>query len=166
MSRSGYSDDLDEAELNLWRGSVARAIRGKRGQKALREILAALDAMPEKSLAAESLVTADGEYCTLGVLGARRGIDLGKLDPEDWDSVAKAFDIAPALVREIVFENDEASPDFEFSEIEICGPMRVVYPNFEKHRRTVRVPVEGVAELRWQHMRDWVARQLNQEVAA
>ena len=45
MSRSGYSTDLDDQALNLWRGTVHRAIHGKRGQAMLRELLAALDAM-------------------------------------------------------------------------------------------------------------------------
>lgn len=107
MSRSGYSDDCDGWELICWRGAVNSAIRGKRGQRTLHEILAALDAMPVKALAAESLVTADGQCCTLGVLGAQRGIALDELDPEDPDGVAQAFGIAPALAKEIVFENDE-----------------------------------------------------------
>lgn len=53
MSRSGYSDDDDDdggSRLNLWRGAVERAIKGKRGQAFLRELGAALDAMPDKRL--------------------------------------------------------------------------------------------------------------------
>jgi hypothetical protein len=46
MSRSGYSDDHSEWDLIRWRGAVASAIRGKRGQAFLRELLVALDAMP------------------------------------------------------------------------------------------------------------------------
>jgi hypothetical protein len=45
MSRSGYSDDLDPLALGRWRGRVASAMRGKRGQAFLREMLAAMDAM-------------------------------------------------------------------------------------------------------------------------
>ncbi|QMV32434.1 hypothetical protein KMC43_gp59 [Ralstonia phage Raharianne] len=41
MSRSGYTYDCDdEGTLGLWRGSVTRAIRGKRSQKALMELAA------------------------------------------------------------------------------------------------------------------------------
>ncbi len=36
MSRSGYQDDCEG--LNLYRGTVRRAIRGKRGQAFLREL--------------------------------------------------------------------------------------------------------------------------------
>ena len=45
MSRSGYSDDDEDGRLAMWRGAVQSAIRGKRGQAALRELLTALDAM-------------------------------------------------------------------------------------------------------------------------
>jgi hypothetical protein len=57
VSRSGYVDDMcDEWALIRYRGAVASAIRGKRGQAFLREMLAALDAMPEKRLTAGALV--------------------------------------------------------------------------------------------------------------
>ncbi|KVE37352.1 hypothetical protein [Burkholderia sp. TSV86] len=108
MSRSGYSDDCDGWDLIRWRGAVASAIKGARGQAFLRELADALDAMPEKRLIANELQTADGEFCTIGVLGHARGIDMSKLDPDDRDSVSAAFGIAPALAAEIVFENDEA----------------------------------------------------------
>lgn len=114
MSRSGYNMDGDGDQWGLirWRGAVTSAIRGKRGQLALQEIAAALDALPTKELAAHSLVTADGGCCTLGALGIARGLDLTAFGTEDTDevdmgSVANAFGIAPALAREIVFENDE-----------------------------------------------------------
>jgi len=104
MSRSGYTDDCDN--LAMWRGAVRSATLGTRGQALLRDLLAALDAMPEKALVAGEL-EADGDYCALGALGKVRGVELSKLDPEDWDTVAAEFNIAPALAREIVYENDE-----------------------------------------------------------
>jgi len=41
MSRSGYSDDCEGSELAMWRGQVASAKRGKRGQRFFRELVAA-----------------------------------------------------------------------------------------------------------------------------
>jgi hypothetical protein len=162
MSRSGYTDDYDEDGTGgLWRGAVARSIQGKRGQAALKELAKALDAMPVKALAAESLVTESGEFCTLGVLGAARGIDMTPIDPDDWDAVAKAFNIAPAMVREIVYENDEQINEWKYQEIEICGTMRPYYPDYGRHGRSVRVPVADAAERRWRYMREWTARQIN-----
>lgn len=107
MSRSGYSEDLDQWDLIRWRGQVASAIRGKRGQKLLSELLAALEAMPEKRLVSGDLETVEGEHCALGVLGKARGIAMADIDPEDPAQVASAFDIAEQLAQEIVYENDE-----------------------------------------------------------
>lgn len=163
MSRSGYSDDYDEDGTGgLWRGAVNRAIKGKRGQTALKELAVAMDSMPKKTLAAESLVTEDGELCTLGVLGQARGLNLTQLDPENWDSVAKAFNIAPAMVREIVFENDEGLSAYEYVDIEICGPVQPYYPHYGRHKQTRRIdiPEEVLAEQRWIQMRNWVAAQI------
>lgn len=107
MSRSGYSDDCDDNwQMIMWRGRVASSIRGKRGQKLLAELAEAMDSMPEKKLIKHELKCETG-YCALGVVGAKRGISLDDLDPEDPDGVADAFDIAAPLAREIVFENDE-----------------------------------------------------------
>jgi hypothetical protein len=107
MSRSGYSDDCDGWSLIRWRGAVTSAMRGKRGRDLLLELRDALDAMPEKVLIAHELVDATGSFCTLGVIGQARGLPLKDIDPEDSDQVAKHFGIAPALAKEIVFENDE-----------------------------------------------------------
>lgn len=110
MSRSGYSDDLDDNwSLIKWRGMVASASRGKRGQKFFMELLAALDAMPQKRLIAHELETPSGEVCAIGSLGKARGLDMSTLDPEDSETVAFKFDIADCLAREIVYVNDEGS---------------------------------------------------------
>ena len=107
MSRSGYTDDCGGWEMNLWRGAVDRAIKGRRGQGLIRELVAALDAMPTKRLIAESLVQPDGEVCALGSVAKARGADVSQIDPEDREAVAKVFGIAPALAAEIAFINDD-----------------------------------------------------------
>jgi hypothetical protein len=107
MSRAGYSDSLDRWDLIKWRGQVASAIRGKRGQTLLRALRDSLDAMPEKALITGDLINVDGEVCVLGCLAKSRGMNVDEIDPDDPESVARAFDIAPQLAREIVYENDE-----------------------------------------------------------
>ncbi len=107
MSRSGYHEDIDNWDLIRWRGQVASAIRGKRGQGLLRELLAALDAMPEKALVTSEYETEQGEVCTLGALGKARGIEMKGFDPDDYDGWANTFDVAHQLVQEITFLNDE-----------------------------------------------------------
>ena len=106
MSRSGYSDDCDGWRLIMWRGAVTSAIKGSRGQQFLRELAEGMDAMPVKELIANALV-ADGAYCAMGVVGAKRGVDMSKIDPDEPSQVSKAFDIAAALAQEIAFINDD-----------------------------------------------------------
>jgi hypothetical protein len=106
MSRSGYGDDYDQWAMIRWRGAVASAIRGRRGQALLREMLAALDAMEAKRLVADDLVR-NGEVCALGALGVARGLSMADIDPEDLAGVAAAFGIVPTLVAEISYMNDE-----------------------------------------------------------
>lgn len=106
--RSGYSDDIDERDLAMWRGRVASAMRGKRGQQLLRDLLAALDAMPQKRLIANDLIH-DGDVCLLGAGARVRGItDIGTIDPEDHDALGSLFNVASCLIQEIEFVNDEA----------------------------------------------------------
>ena len=98
MSRSGYSDDeIDQWDLIRWRGAVKSAIRGKRGQAFLAEMLEALDAMPEKRLIANDLRDRDGEVCALGAVGVKRRMHLALLDPEERDRVAREFGIAQVI---------------------------------------------------------------------
>jgi len=133
MSRSGYSDDINNWDMIRWRGMVASATRGQRGQKFFKDLLTALDEMPVKELIAEELETVDtGEVCAIGCLGKKRGVDMKALDPQEPDAVAKVFDIAPCLAQEIVYENDE-------------GAWR-------------ETPAE-----RWTRMRKWVQKQIKTE---
>jgi hypothetical protein len=129
MGRSGYNEDCEN--VALWRNAVDRAIKGKRGQAFLREMLAALDALTHKRLIDWALIE-DGEVCAIGSVGLLRGLDMRKLDPEDPASIAVAFGIAPALVQEIEFENDD---DFSY-----CA--------------------RPTPEQRFQGMRAWVVKQL------
>lgn len=109
MSRSGYDYDCDEWALIRWRGAVASAFRGRRGQAFLREMLAALDALPEGKLIAGEL-ECNGAVCALGAVGRARGTDMDGIDPYDRETVASTFGIAEAMAAEIVYMNDEHGP--------------------------------------------------------
>lgn len=112
MSRSGYIDDFeDPLELGQYRGRVASAIRGKRGQAFLRRLVAALDAMPEKRLITDELRNGN-DRCALGVVMGDNEAALA-LDPESHNAIGKALDIAPCLVAEVEYENDdeESTPE-------------------------------------------------------
>jgi hypothetical protein len=126
MNRSGYSDDLDNWALIRWRGAVLSAIRGKRGQAILRELVRALDALPERKLAAGELLAPDGKYCALGAIGRMRGMDMRPINMSDYESLARAFGITVALAAEITYENDGCA-----------------------------APSKFIEERRWEYMRDW-----------
>lgn len=123
MSRSGYSDDYDDQwGLIRWRGAVASAMKGARGQAFLKEMVEALDALPQRQLIADDLVKLSPdiegkalEYpqvCAIGAVGLKRGVDMSELDPEDYRGVANAFGIASAMAQEIVYVNDEMFYDY------------------------------------------------------
>lgn len=123
----------------------------------LRELVQALDALPAKRLAAGSLVTADGEVCTLGALGRARGMDLAPLDPEDREAVAKAFGVAEALAAEIMYLNDEEGPQEQTAfNFRVCGPMRP----WESHTQLRYRWNEQAGAARWSQMRAWAVANL------
>lgn len=136
MSRSGYND-CDGWSLIRWRGQVASAIKGRRGQLFLRDLLVSLDALPEKRLASNSF-QAGGEVCALGSVGRARAIPMADLEPDedgevDRDKVAERFGIAMAMAAEIMWVNDDA----------------YYYP------RMAETP-----EQRWTRVRKWVAEKI------
>jgi hypothetical protein len=119
MSRSGYTDecDLEQWENAMWRGRIASATRGKRGQAFFCALVEALDAMPEKRLIAGSLNDADedtdfpdGDVCALGCLARSRGAKLEPDDTYDYDKLGSTFNIVPALAQEVMWHNDDAGP--------------------------------------------------------
>lgn len=107
MSRSGYVDDMEQWQFIRWRGAVASAFRGRRGQAFLKEMLVAIDALPEKKLIANDLEANEGAVCAIGAVGKARGVDMQDVDPEDGKRVAALFSIPHAMACEIVFMNDE-----------------------------------------------------------
>jgi hypothetical protein len=164
MSRSGYTDADDAGDqwaLIRWRGAVASAIKGKRGQAFLRELAAAMDAMPEKRLVAEDL-QADGDFCALGVVGHARGLELQKIDTEDWRQLAREFGISAALAREIMYENDAAANSWRLKTVEIVGPVRPFYPDWGSHLTPFSEPDPAAAQRRWRRVRAWVARHIKE----
>ena len=126
MSRSGYGEDYEN--LALYRNAVRRAIYGKRGQAFLREMAAALDAMPVKELIAGELVRDEAHVCAIGSVALARRMNVTHLNAYDTDEVADRFGIANALAAEIAYENDERGS-----------------------RRGAETPAE-----RWTRMREWV----------
>lgn len=119
MSRSGYCDDEYDWNTIRWRGAVASAIRGKRGQSFLLEMWKAMQNLPVKALIKGELEdTLDQSVshwglvevpavCAIGAVGKARGVDMSNIDPDDHEAVAAAFGIPHSLACEIMYMNDE-----------------------------------------------------------
>lgn len=131
--RSGYTDDeAEHGQLAMWRGNVANAMRGKRGQAFLLDLVRALDAMPVKQLIKDGLVDAEGGVCALGAVGVYRGLPLTNTNTTDYDTLGDDFNIARQLAQEVMYINDE----------------------FHDY------PAGDTPELRWQRMREWAVSHL------
>lgn len=119
--RANYSDDLDYDQIFAWRGAVRSAINGRRGQSFLRDLLAALEAMPEKKLISGKMEQGDC-VCAVGALGRARNVDMSEIDMiDEYDErvgskVAALFNIAEALAREVLYINDEGAAKEETDE--------------------------------------------------
>jgi len=75
--RISYSEDEDfGGQFELWQANCRRSLHGKAGQSALRELEAALLALPDKRLIAGKMVDADGEVCAIGALAKYKGRNL------------------------------------------------------------------------------------------
>lgn len=162
MGRSGYSEyDGDDAE-SQWayiraRGATASALRGHRGQRFLRRLAEALDSMPVKALCriptasdgpldtktwkripppgADRLGLPDGRVCVLGAIVRASGGNSAEVDATDHDGLGRMLDIAPRIVRELEWMNDDRYADV------------------------------GDDAARWKYLREWVSEHINTEGA-
>jgi hypothetical protein len=97
-------------------GALRSAIRGRRGQQLLRDLVAGLDALPVPELAAGALEDPEtGCVCALGAVRLQRGQEAVPLrfdpsDPDvDWRELAEPFDISETLANAVVGQNEYGS---------------------------------------------------------
>lgn len=155
MSRHGYTDDdIDPNDLALWRASVQRSIQGKRGQQALRDLLTALDAMPEKRLIRSVFRNRNGECCSLGVLAEHRGVsdEMPAIASHEMSEVEIHNALCPFDDSDVIREEAAAALD-----IAPCLAAEIMYENDWKDSET--------PEERWARMRRWVEKRIRQEEA-
>ena len=113
--------DFDDYDHEPWMegqavGALRSAIRGRRGQQLLRDLVAGLDALPKPELAAGALEDPEtGCVCALGAVRLQRGSEAVPLrfDPTDedvdWRELAEPFDISETLANAVVSENEYGS---------------------------------------------------------
>ncbi len=107
MARIDYSEDEDRpGQFALFQANCGRSLRGKAGQRALRDLEAALLALPEPRLIRDQL-WADGEVCAIGAYAQYKGLDVTNYDPEDEsDAVGVAAGMPRLVAWKVVALND------------------------------------------------------------
>ena len=167
MSRAGYCDDFeDNLELGRWRAQVRSATRGKRGQKLLRDLLGALDAMPEKRLVSDVLevsATADEKRAQSWVkifndpsaADRYRECYVTKRPTEYREGDVCALGALGRVRGLDMGDLDPDEPDGVAAAFDIASPLarEIVYMNDDHHE---------TPEQRWTRMRAWVASQIIQ----
>jgi len=137
MSRLYYDEDWDYSGLQ--QGWLRSAVRGKRGQSFLRELVAALDALPTPELSAGALEDEQsGCCCAFGAVRRLRGPENVKIcfHPEEEDvspcDLAEPFGVSSTLAWAVVQVNEDMAES-----------------NTERARRR-----------RWADVRAWAVRHL------
>lgn len=108
-SRVNYSDEEDyPGQSGLFQANCDRSLRGKKGQAELRELKAALLALPEKYLLGNLLYDDAGGVCAIGAYGKYKGVNLATFDPEegDHDEVGIAGGMPRLVAWKVVEMND------------------------------------------------------------
>lgn len=106
MSRVYMSEDMTLGAHELWTANAERAIRGKAGRRFLRELRAAMEALPDKRLI-EGSFSLGGEVCAMGAVAVQREIAAGKtreealaLVEEVWGGEGRTDDDGASIGRE------------------------------------------------------------------
>lgn len=128
MSRTEWDDDGGDYDYNIYGlqiGWALRALKGKKGQAALKELEAALLALPEKRLIAENFCK-EGQVCVLGALALKRRLDVGMsdgvarkdiqqtygLDPDPEEAISRArkdLGLSRMFAIEVMEQNDKTT---------------------------------------------------------
>ena len=156
MSRVVYNEDDPIIPYDFQERTVQNAIEGKRGQAALRLLIRALDAMPQKRII-DGWLTKDGDVCTVGAMVMQRRIEAG-------DSREKALGYLMGYQDEL---NREESWDWADIATLASKQLNIArYMAFELVEITDEWTIRMSPERRWQFVRDWAVRNLKDEVMA
>lgn len=154
MSRFPEGDmDSEWAELHQGRyeHNVKQALKGKRGQKILREMEEALLAMPEPKLIKNRFTTAKGECCAIGALVAHRFAPL-------W-----GVSFAEAAARLALEEDEDGFDEYEEADETMNQGLKAGLTQtlvWEIAYRNDDYGWNQTDEQRWEYMLGWVRRHL------
>ena len=105
--RITYNEDEGyPGQFALWEANCRRSIRGRRGQAELKQLEAALRALPQQRLTKDTLVEGD-DVCAIGAYARYKGFTLADYDPEDeTDQVGVAAGMPRLVAWSVVAQND------------------------------------------------------------
>ena len=111
MSRTWEGESDNPLDWGRYEAAKRSTLRGKRGQVFLRELVAALDALPQPELSEGALGDRrTGCVCALGAVALAQGESFADLAQDDgnWspDEAAEWYSISPTLANEIISAND------------------------------------------------------------
>ncbi len=166
-----YDDEDSQRRYALQCANLKRQINGKRGQAFLRELLGALEALPEKALI-EGHVSAAGMVCTFGALALKRRTDAG----EQREAVLADLESVVVHLRdEDGDEPEDYEPMWEWAERELAAPSHLAWHIVELtdddgrmctgHDEMFRpIIVEATPAMRYERMVRQIQRMLGEEV--
>lgn len=125
MARFYSEEDEDfPGQAELWQANCERSLKGKKGQASLRDLEAALLALPSPRLIAGELQNKAGEVCAIGALAKFKGHECPivaygldefgdtEIDPIDVESatidLAKTLGVPRMVAIAVAAENDAA----------------------------------------------------------
>ena len=153
--RINCADDEDyPGQFALWDANCRRSMRGRAGQQALRDLEAALLALPSKRLIADAL-EADGDVCAIACYGRAKGVDLSRFDNEDQSDDVGIAGGMPALVAwKVVAQNDLVCDTvWEVAD----GPIQ---PGHGHYKGGIPLVRKMTPEERYERVLSWVRSQL------
>lgn len=154
--RINWSDEEDQpGQFALWEANCQRSIRGRKGQAELRELEAALLALPEKRLIRDALVDDQGGVCAIGCYAQHKGLDLSTFDPEDESDEVGVAAGMPRLVAWSIVALNDVTLDTVWEVAE--GPVQRGYGSYKGGIPLVR---DMTPEERYEKVLAWVRRAL------
>jgi hypothetical protein len=148
-------------QFKLWQANCQRSLRGKAGQAALRELEAALLALPEKRLIAGRLQDGDGQVCALGALARYKNHTMpisydedAWWEGEDEDGSMEDFGVELGMPRLVAWKV------VELNDVQIDGHCVAAAGPSRPGRREPFAFVPFTPEERYDKVLAWVRRQI------
>lgn len=111
MSRHWTGESDDPLDWGRYTAALRSSIRGRRGQRLLRDLIDGLEALPEPELDCHELAShGTGCVCAFRAVALHRGEsfdDLADAETLEPSELAERYDVSSTLANEIVQLNDE-----------------------------------------------------------